>query len=132
MSFARFTFATAAFADTADALAENFNGIGGKALGEWLAGELRQRGFDVSEVYAEDHGWDFDVSDASGRYHCSASLEGEGADREGGVTIGKSRSLMDRLAGRNTLAGDDAVVACLGALLGAHPALEAMTCEFTR
>lgn len=130
MTFAHISFSTDAFADTAEALAENVNGIGGKALAEWLADALRGGGFEVTPIYAEDHGWDFDVTHAGARYHCAASIEADDAGRGGGVSIGKSRSLADRLLGRNKLGADDAVVSHVLQALERSSVTEEVVLEF--
>jgi len=118
--YLRFVFKTDAFGDPPHILARNVNRIGGHALATWLAAALRARAADVSEVWAEDHGWDFSVSHAGATYLCACSLEGE-APAEGNVTLGKSRSLPDRLLGRNRLEQGDAVAGAIRDALAVAP-----------
>lgn len=129
MSFAHISFSTDAFADSAETLSGNFNGIAGKALAEWIVGALRNAGLDVTDVYAEGHGWDFDVSHAGVRYHCSASIEADDDGRAGGVTIGKTRSLGDKLMRRNKLTADDPVVGSIGRALEGSALVRTVTLE---
>jgi hypothetical protein len=119
---AHFAFETSGFSDSPEVIAQNVNGIAGRALANWLAGALKA-GFDVSEVWPEDHGWDFSVSHGGARYLCACSIEdGEGAGpREGHVSLAKSRSLGDRLLGRKLYQPDDAVTDAIRQALSGSP-----------
>lgn len=121
MSFAGFTFETDGFADDAATRAENINGIRGHALATFVAAGLKARGFDAGDVYAEDHGWDFDVRGEHAAYHCACSIDDEAPPFEGHITIGKSRTWKERLTGRGGLDPGDAVVAAIRVILEASP-----------
>jgi len=118
---AHFTFATSTFDDSADVRAQNVNGIVGHSLAQWLAGELRGLGFTVSEPWAEDHGWDFDIGHDGARYLCACSLvDGDAPPSEGHVSLQKHRTLMDKFKGRNRYTPDDAVAAAIRSILAGY------------
>lgn len=119
---AHFTFATTTFDDSADVRAQTVNGIVGHTLAAWLAVELRQLGFVVSEPWAEDHGWDFDIGHDGARYLCACSLvNGDALPHEGHVSLQKHRTLMDKFKGRNRYGSDDAVAGAIRSILAGHP-----------
>lgn len=119
---AHFTFETSAFADAAEVRAQNVNGICGRELAAWLSGRLNSRGLQASEPWAEDHGWDFSVTHAGATYvvACSIADEEPGVP-EGHVAVAKSRSLKDKMLGRNAFTPDDAVAAAIAEVLSASP-----------
>ncbi len=115
---AHFSFETSAFDDSAEVRSETVNGIVGHSLATWLANELKAAGFAASDIWAEDHGWDFAITHAGVKYHCACSLATEdGAPFEGHVAVAKRRSLWDRLTGRNAYTKDDPVAAEILAVL---------------
>ena len=121
MDGAHFTFETEAFTDSAEVLAQNVNGIAGHALATLIAAGLKNAGFSPSDIWPEDHGWDFSVVDGDAKYLCSCSLATEdGAPFEAHVTLAKPRSMMDRMRGRNVFAKDDAVAAAIRSQLAAR------------
>ncbi len=132
-----FVFQTAGFIDSSETLAENINGIGGHALALYLIGRLKQAGMDVSEVWPEDHGWDFSVNEGAAKYLVSCSLEREGEEAgEGGtqeteahVSLTKFRSMTDKLFGRNAFANDDGVAHALHEALAASPDAKELMAE---
>ena len=127
---AHFTFETDGFADDESVKAENVNGIVGAALANWLASKLQSAGFDASEVWPEDHGWDFSVENDGANYICACSIaDEEGAPFEGHIGIGKSRSMIDRLRGRGKFAGDDKVAAAIYAALASSKDVDKLTRE---
>lgn len=114
MTDRQLVFQTAAFVDSADVLEQNVNGIAGHSLARWLVGALRKRGLDASEVWAEDHGWDFSVVHGGAKYLCACAIsEDEPPAREGQVIVHKSRTMMERLTGKGKMAPDDAVGAAI-------------------
>ena len=120
MSYIHFTFATSAFGDPDEIRKQNVNEIEGNSLARWLSGELKSRGIDASEVWAEDHGWDFSIMHAGAKYLCACSREdGEGGPAEAHVTLHKSRSVMDKMMGRNKLDPADAAIAAIRSALTA-------------
>lgn len=115
---AHFTFQTTAFEDAPEVRAQNVNGIRGRELAAWLSAQLKSRGSGASEPWAEDHGWDFSVTQAGVTYLVACSIaDEEPGTPEGHVAVAKSRSLTDKLLGRNAFAADDAVVAAIEAVL---------------
>lgn len=74
MSYVHFSFQTSAFKDTPGIKAQNINEISGHSLATRLSGALRSRGFKASEIWDEDHGWDFSVSDGTTSFNCSCSI----------------------------------------------------------
>ena len=117
MSHIHFSFETDAFVDSAESIARNINEIPGEALANWLADALRSSGFDVSEVWDEDHGWDFSLTHDGSNYLCACSIAADETSREGHVVLGKDRSLMDQIRGRNKLQMEDAVATAIAATL---------------
>ena len=130
MEAAQFTFKTDAFVDPPEKLKENVNGLAGHALATWISAEARKRGFEVSPVWAEDHGWDFSVAHGGVKYLCACIIQDDEAGvREGGVVVEKTRSFMDRVLRRNALAADDPVIAAMRAALGADASIRELTEE---
>ena len=130
MDGAQFNFSSSAFADPAERIEENVNGMEGHALASWLSGELRARALDTSEVWAEDHGWDLSVAHGGAKYVIACLIEREeGETPSGSVVIGKPRSLMDKLRGRNLFEPGDPVAAAIEAALTAHPGVSGLTRE---
>ncbi|MEZ5853747.1 MAG: hypothetical protein R3D67_02980 [Hyphomicrobiaceae bacterium] len=86
-------FATDEFEDTdEDRLARINEEIGGAALAKWLSAELQARGLKASVPWAEDHGWDFDISDEGARYTIVCTIEdAPDGEREACVQIHKGR-----------------------------------------
>lgn len=74
MSYVHFSFATPAFKDQPEIKAQNVNEIAGHALATWLSQAIRARGFETSEIWPEDHGWDFSVSKGNSKFNCSCSI----------------------------------------------------------
>ena len=130
-----FTFETAGFADPEGVLAQNVNRIEGNALARWLSRELKAQGFVASDVWAEDHGWDFSVQLGDATYLISCSLAGDDDDgevrkeaskgevREGHVVLHKSRSMMDKLWGRSKFEKGDALITATRGALAGHDAV---------
>lgn len=121
MSSCGFTFETTGFTDDPFKRAASVNGIRGHALAVMLSRALKARGFDVTDVYDEDHGWDFDVRLLGAQYHCACSIDDDDSPFEGHVTMDRSRSLVDRLRGRGTIGADDPVIAAVRAILEGSP-----------
>ncbi len=125
MDSRHFVFQTNSFKDLETARKQNINEIEGHSLALWLSSRLKESGFEASDIWAEDHGWDFSLAQGGSEYLCACSLADdeenpEEIQREGHVTLHKSRSLMDKLKGRNKLEPDDPVAAAIRAALAAH------------
>jgi hypothetical protein len=131
MTLAHVSFTSDAFDDPDEVRAQNINGIGGRALAEWLTDVLRVGDVEVSEVYDEDHGWDFDVRIGDARYHCACSVDSDELPHTGGVTIGRHRSMGDRLRGRNRIDDSDPLLIRVGDALSGHDGVDGVTVEFS-
>jgi hypothetical protein len=120
---AHFIFETEAFADAADKLSANVNELHGHALADFIGAALRAAGFAASEPWAEDHGWDLSLERDGAKWliACVVHVEDGMAAHEAHVTIGKMRSLQDKLLGRNMFDPDEAVVAAIRAALSTSP-----------
>ena len=72
--------------------------IGGAALAKWLSTELQAKGLKASAPWAEDHGWDFDVTADGARYMVVCTIEdGQDGDREACVQVHKGKPDRDAL-----------------------------------
>lgn len=117
MSGAYFMFETSAFNDSAHTRAQSINGIVGHTLATSLMQELEILGFNVSDAWPEDHGWDFWTLQDEAHYLCACSIE----HKLGQVSLHKPRSLWDRISGKNKFTDDDAVACGVFAALGSMP-----------
>jgi hypothetical protein len=118
MGYHHFTFDISGFRDSRETCAAAINGIHGHALAQWLTQQLNENGVSVSEIWNEDHGWDFFATDANSSYLCSCSLAtGGDALDEGHVTICKQRSVFDVLFCRNKSSRNDAILITVRLLL---------------
>jgi hypothetical protein len=128
MSGMQFTFSTDGFCDDDERRTENVNGIVGHSLATYLVAKMRQAGFDASDVWAEDHGWDFSVAHPGGKYLCACSIDdnGEGSP-EANIVVDKSRSVWERLTGGNAMRADDPVADAIRAVLTASPDVKNLT-----
>jgi hypothetical protein len=101
--------------------------IGGDEMAAWLCRELKSRGIDASEVWPDDHGWDFNVAHKGCTYLvvCSCDFEDLGAPaREFIVQVSLERSLFDRLLGRRKVdRQQDEILQTVRSTLAANPAI---------
>ena len=74
------TFESAAFAIRPDEDARTNPNIYGESLATWLAAQLRARGIDAGEVFAEDFGWCVPVRVESKGVHVVCANEDERTD----------------------------------------------------
>ena len=124
MSFLHFAFATDAFADAAETRARNVNNLEGHALAAWLQAQFRAAAIDASDIWPEDHGWDFTIAHQGAKYTCACAREADGpGPAEAQITLHKSRSLLDRLLGRNRLDAADPIAGALRTALHGQTAL---------
>ncbi len=102
------TFATSKF-DISKEQPNDINPIAGQGLLKWLSTKLSSTGYKATEPATEDWGWYIDVEGNAGRYLVGASGEAErpAADVDWTVQIHKSRSLKDKITGRNKQVADD-------------------------
>jgi len=96
-------FESSAFAVVAGEDDATNDGIFGKALAEWLAGELRVAGIPAGGVIAEDFGWCVPVSVPPHRLHV-ACASSEDAPDQWRVFAFAEGGLVARLLGRDTSA----------------------------
>ena len=121
MSYVHFAFDTSAFKDDADTKSRNINELSGCALATWLAGRLGARGFEVSEVWADDHGWDFAVTHGGRKFQCACSInDDEEPVADAHVVIGPKATTSDALA------------AAIGAELGASSDVQNLSIDTAR
>jgi hypothetical protein len=85
------------------------NPIAGQSVLNWLREELAKAAYQSTEPDAEDWGWYIEVEGQSGSYVVGASADAEGStsDVDWIVQVHKSRSLKEKLLGRNRMAADD-------------------------
>lgn len=119
MAHAHLAFELSGFEDPDETVAENINGIHGKALAVHVARELSMLGYTVSDIWPEDHGWDFEASKENRVYllACCVALDSIGkpdaSTSEAHITWSRNRSFLDALRGRNALNSEDESVADL-------------------
>ena len=119
MAHAHLAFELDGFEDPEETVAENINGIHGKALAVYVARELSMLGYTVSDMWPEDHGWDFEASKENRGYllACCVNLNGNdqpnASRNEAHITWSRKRSLLDALRGRNALSSEDESIADL-------------------
>jgi len=119
MAHAHLAFELDGFEDPCETVAENINGIHGKALAEYVAHELSMRGYNVSDIWPEDHGWDFEASKENRAYLLACCVTPSGDEQpkelrnEAHITWSRKRSFIDALRGRNALGSEDESVADL-------------------
>lgn len=96
--------------------------IGGDEIAHWMRKQLISKGFDASEIWPEDHGFDFSVKSEEKSYLIVSSCDFEEFSRpqqEHTVQVTLERSILDKLFGRNKGGNDDPVVSAVrGALAG--------------
>lgn len=99
MSYVHFAFDTPAFKDDAGTKAQNINELAGCALATWLAERLAVQGFKVSEIWPDDHGWDFSVTHDGRKFQCACSInDDEEPLADAHVVIGPKAAAGDPLA----------------------------------
>jgi hypothetical protein len=86
------------------------NPFRGSSILEWLRARLPD-GVTASEVLPEDWGWYFDADWSGRRYMVGALAEEDtGGDVEWAIQFEKSRTLKEKLLGRENLRAGDPVV----------------------
>lgn len=104
------TFASDRF-DISKEEPNDINPIAGQGLLKWLSTRLSSAGYRVTEPATEDWGWYIDVESQTSTYLVGASGEPErpAPDVDWTVQIHKSRSLKDKIMGKNKHSADDAL-----------------------
>lgn len=131
MSHSHFSFSTSVFDDSVDIRAQSVNGIVGHSLASWIAKGLTAQGMGVSDVWDEDHGWDFWISDNDTKFICICSvIVDKGRPFEAHVSLEKQRTLGDRMRGRNKPTRDDGIFVAVRLLLGECADIDNLELEF--
>ncbi len=96
------------------------NPIAGKGVLDWLSGELTRDGWQCTVPDAEDWGWYMMVSRNGCSYLVGASGEGteDEPPTEWMVQIEKTRSLMEKILGKNKMSEEDALTKTIQSILG--------------
>ena len=104
------------------------NPIAGQAVLAWLRPAIQEADYRCSEPAPEDWGWYVGVEGSAGSYLVGASGEpGEpGVDVEWVVQVHRTRSLGDKLRGRNRLATDDPLCAVIERQARSDPSLDVL------
>lgn len=111
------TFTSSEFDPVAEA-PNPINPIAGEGILNWLREQLRDAGYEVTAPEPEDWGWYVYVKDRESSCLIGASSDlDQPAPREWIIQIHRKRSLTDKIFGRNKLADNDAVSACIEALI---------------
>lgn len=111
------TFTTSRF-DIATETPNPINPIAGESVLTWLRRQLAEHGYEATDPQAEDWGWYIDVQGPEASYLVGASADlGQVPAREWVVQIYRHRSWRDKLFGRNKLAADDALSACVESII---------------
>ncbi len=97
------------------------NPIAGQSVLSWLRDELVKMHFTVTEPATEDWGWYIDVVGPSASYLVGASADAEDTNPavEWILQVHRSRSLKDKLLGRNKMTADDPLFALIEKLVRA-------------
>lgn len=99
--------------------------VGGDEMAVWLHRELLTRGIGASEIWADDHGWDFNLTQKGCSYLvvCSCDFEDVGTpEQEFFVQVSLERSFFDRLLGRRKLDEEqDEILRMVRSTLAANP-----------
>jgi hypothetical protein len=93
------TFRSSAFEAIPGEDEETNPGIFGKALAQWLAGQLGARGFTTGQVFAEDFGWCVPIESLAQPVYVACS-SGESSDAWQVFTFAEP-GLLTRLLGRD-------------------------------
>ncbi len=118
MAFAHLSFGIPGFLDPEAVVADNVNALHGRALAEFLAAALAAQGYTASEIWPEDHGWDFGFERDNATYLIACNvIPDESGSNEAHVTWSRRRTLLDRLRGRNVLGAEDPSVAALRSIV---------------
>jgi|SRR5690348_11704008 hypothetical protein len=105
------------------------NPIHGESLLRWIAQRWRDNS-PVSDPAPEDWGWYAYVSWGGRSYMLGASCsDDQGSEREWVLHVVKSRTMGERLWGRNRMTPDDGCLRELVRLLEAEPAFHGVTVE---
>jgi len=107
------------------------NPIAGQSVLNWLREELAKAHYQATEPDAEDWGWYIDVEGGGGSYLVGASGDAEGStpDVDWTVQVHKSRSLREKLLGRNPMAADDPLFVLIEKIVRADAGIEQVSVD---
>jgi hypothetical protein len=124
------SFRTARF-DVSKETPNPTNPIAGQGVLNWLREELAKAHYQSTEPDAEDWGWYIDVEGGGGSYLVGASGDAEGStpDVDWTVQVHKSRSLKEKLLGRNPMAADDPLFVLIEKIVRAGAGIEQVSVD---
>jgi hypothetical protein len=124
------TFSTGTF-DISKEDPNPINPIAGQAVLKWICGKLEGSGYTATEPATEDWGWYVDVHGNGCSYLVGASGEPERPppDMDWTLQILKSRSLKERLTGRNKMIDDDPLSALVEKVLRDEPTVRGISVQ---
>ena len=124
------TFTSSRF-DVANEPPNPINPIAGHSVLAWLRGELNRAGWHTSDPATEDWGWYIDAEGTSGAYLVGASADAHEPTPEVDWTIQihKTRSLKDKLSGRNRMSADDPLSTLIERTVRGDPGITAVEVE---
>jgi hypothetical protein len=124
------SFRTARF-DVSKETPNPTNPIAGQGVLNWLREELAKAHYQSTEPDAEDWGWYIDVEGGGGSYLVGASGDAEGStpDVDWTVQVHKSRSLKEKLLGRNPMAADDPLFVLIEKIVRADAGIEQVSVD---
>jgi hypothetical protein len=98
----------------------------GEDLASWLRDKLALKGVDVSSPGQEDWGWYLIVKSGTDKYFLGMSGNSTGNsatpdDGEWRIIVEKSRSVMQRLAGKGKISANDAMFTLVKSILEEEP-----------
>jgi hypothetical protein len=119
-------FETEDFIDDAKAVGDRVNEhLNGHSLSVWLSAELAARSVDTTQPWHEDHGCDFEANHDGRRYIVACCITEEGQPiRTASVAVMHTRSLKDRLFGRNVVNQDADIANIVRDALATHPSVQ--------
>ena len=107
------------------------NPIAGQSVLNWLKHELAKAHYQSTEPATEDWGWYMDVEGGGASYLVGASADARDAakDVEWTIQVHKTRSVKDKLLGRNKMQTDDPLGALIANIIRADGAIEQVSVE---
>jgi hypothetical protein len=93
-------------------------------MANWLKSELTSQALQVSEIWEESHGWDFELDWVGRKYLvvCSCDFSHLNvAEKEHFVQVAHQRSALDKLLRRNKSMKNDPTIALIRETLRSNP-----------
>jgi len=106
----------------------------GEDLAAWLVGELEKEGIPVDPPGQEDWGWCFGAVNQEEPYLFAISGDNDGHEDmpnqgEWRISIHKTRSLMDKLLGRNFFSSEDKILYVVRRIIKNQPDMKIVSTE---